>query len=99
MLLLCKPVSDSERKCMPITREDQGKGKKQENILEYRMEELGPLGSPPGGPTYCAPYAITLRALCDKLLTRCIGNWMNTVRLQLVRQYQRLPLDDSLKWS
>jgi hypothetical protein len=66
MLLLCKPVGDSETKCTPITREDQGKGKKQGNILEYRMEELGPMGSPPGGPTYCSPYGITLRVLCDK---------------------------------
>jgi hypothetical protein len=61
------------------------------------MEELGPMGSPPGGPTYCVPYAITLRALCYKLLTRFICNHTNTVRLQLVRQYQRLPLDDSPK--
>jgi hypothetical protein len=43
-----------------ITREDQGKGKKQGNILEHRMEELHPMGSPLGGPTYCAPYAVTL---------------------------------------
>jgi hypothetical protein len=27
------------------------------------------------------------------LLTRFIHNWMNAIRLQLVRQYQRLPLD------
>jgi hypothetical protein len=52
MLLLCKPVRDSERKCTVITRVDQGKGKKQGNILEYRMEELGPMGSPHSGPTY-----------------------------------------------
>jgi hypothetical protein len=32
------------------------------------MEELGPMGSPPVGPTYCVPYAITFRALCDKPL-------------------------------
>jgi hypothetical protein len=31
------------------------------------------------------------------LLTRFICNWVNVVRLQLVRQYQRLPLDDSPK--
>jgi hypothetical protein len=43
MLLLCKLVRDSERKCTPITRANQGKGKNQGNILEYRMEELGPL--------------------------------------------------------
>jgi hypothetical protein len=29
------------------------------------------------------------------LLNRFIRNQMDTVRLQLVRQYQRLPLDDS----
>jgi hypothetical protein len=46
MLLLCKPVRDSERECTPIAREDQDKGKKKGNILEYRMEELGPKGSP-----------------------------------------------------
>jgi hypothetical protein len=50
MLLLCKLVRDSERKCMPITRENQGKGKKQGNILEFRMEKLGPMGSPLVGP-------------------------------------------------
>jgi hypothetical protein len=71
MLLLCKTVRASERKCMPIPRENSDKGKKQGNILEYRTEELGPMGSPPGGPT-CAPYTIALRALCDKLLTRFI---------------------------
>jgi hypothetical protein len=56
VLLLCKPVRDSERKCMPITREDQGKGKKQGNILEYWMEEMGPMGSTPGKPTYLCYY-------------------------------------------
>jgi hypothetical protein len=50
MLLLCKPVRDSERKCIPITREDQGKGTKQGNILEYRMEELGPAVARLAGP-------------------------------------------------
>jgi hypothetical protein len=47
MLLLYKLVRDNEGKCTPITRENQGKRKKQGNILEYRMEELGPMGSPP----------------------------------------------------
>jgi hypothetical protein len=51
---------------MPVTGESQGKGKKQGNILEYRMEELGTIGSPPCRPIYCAPYIITLTALCDK---------------------------------
>jgi hypothetical protein len=50
---------------MPITGENQGKGKKQKHF-GILMEELGPMGSPAGGPTYCAPYAIPLRALCDK---------------------------------
>jgi hypothetical protein len=30
--------------------------KKKGNILEYRMEEMGPMGNPLGGPTYCASY-------------------------------------------
>jgi hypothetical protein len=34
---------------MPVTREDQGKGKKQGNILEYRMEELAPWVAPLAG--------------------------------------------------
>jgi hypothetical protein len=97
MLLLCKPVRDSERKCTLITREDQGKGKKQGNILEYRMEELGPMGSSPGRPTYCTPYAITPRALCDKPPYQVHSQPDECLKLQLVRQYQRLPLDDSPK--
>jgi hypothetical protein len=79
---------------VPITREDQGKGKQEGNILEYRMEELGPMSSPPGGPTNCAPYVITLRSLCEKPPHQVHLHWMTTIRLQLVRQYQRLPLDD-----
>jgi hypothetical protein len=95
MLLLCKPVRDSERKRTPITGENQGKGKKQGGILEYRMEELGPMGIPPGGPTFCAPYAITLRALCDKPPHQVHSQPDVIVKLQLGRQYKKLPLDDS----
>jgi hypothetical protein len=97
ILLLGKPVRDSERKCIPIIREDQGKAKKQGNILEYRMEELGPMGSPPGRPTYCALMLLPLGPRVINLLTRFIHNWMNAGRLQLVKQYHRLPLDDSPK--
>jgi hypothetical protein len=32
--------------------------------------------------------------LCDKP-HQIHSHWMNAIRLQLVRQYQRLPLDDS----
>jgi hypothetical protein len=46
----CANQSGIVRENTPITREDQSKGKKQGNILEYRMEELGPMGSPPAGP-------------------------------------------------
>jgi hypothetical protein len=95
MLLLCKPVRDNERKCMLITREDQGKGKKQGNILEYRMEEVGPKGSSPGAPLTVLFMLLLLGPCAINLLTRFICNQMNAVRLQLVRQYQRLPLDDA----
>jgi hypothetical protein len=65
--------------------------------LEYRMEDLGPVCSPSGGPTYCAPYAITFRALCDKPLHQVHLQPDDAIRLQLVRQCQRLPLGDSPK--
>jgi hypothetical protein len=66
MLLLCKPVRDSERKRTPITREDQGKGKKQGNILEYRMEELGPTAA-----LLVGPVTVLLMLL---LLGPCVTN-------------------------
>jgi hypothetical protein len=54
------------------------------------MEELGPMGSPPGGL-----LMLLLLRPCVINLTRFIHNQMNAIRLQLVSQYQRLPLDDS----
>jgi hypothetical protein len=58
------------------------------------------------GPPWVAPVAGPLTMLLMLLLlgpciinflTRFIRNWVNAIRLQLVRQYQRLPLDDSPK--
>jgi hypothetical protein len=87
-LLLCKPVRDSERKYTPITGKNQGKERKQGNILEYRMEELGPMGSPLVGPL---TVFLLLLLLGPCLKTTSPGSfttgWM-LVRLQLVRQYQ-----------
>jgi hypothetical protein len=56
--------------------------------------KLGPMGSPPGRPTHCVSLTTAPRPCMINLLTRFISNWINTVKLQLVRQYQRLPLDD-----
>jgi hypothetical protein len=64
MLLLCKPVRNSERKCSPVARKNQGK--KPGNILECRVEELGPLGTSPGGPTHYITLTTTPRASYDK---------------------------------
>jgi hypothetical protein len=64
MLLLYKPVGDSERKYLPVTKKNQGK--KPGNILEYEVEELGPMGSPLGRSTYCVSLTTAPRALCDK---------------------------------
>jgi hypothetical protein len=41
------------------------KARKRNKEIFWNIRWL-PMGSPPGRPTYCAPYAITLRALCDK---------------------------------
>jgi hypothetical protein len=67
--------------------------------LEYGMEELGPMGSPPASPLTSirwAPYAITLRALCDKPLHQVHSQLDELCQIAISeRQYQRLPLDDS----
>jgi hypothetical protein len=48
---------------------------------------------------WVGPLTVLLMLLlfrpCVINLTRFIRNWMNSIRLQLVRQYQRLPLDDT----
>jgi hypothetical protein len=88
MLLQCKPVGDSERKCLPVARKNQSK--KPGNILGCGVEELSPMGSPCVGPTHC----VTIPTASRINLTRFIHNRMDAVKLQLVRQYQRLPLDD-----
>jgi hypothetical protein len=93
MLLLCKPVRDRERKSMPIPGENQGKGKKQGNILEYRVEELGPWVALLAGPLTVLLLLLLLGPCVINFLTRFIHNWMDTIKLKLMRQYQRLPLD------
>jgi hypothetical protein len=49
------------------------------------------------GPLTVLLMLLLLGPCVINLLTRFICNWVNVVRLQLVRQYQRLPLDDSPK--
>jgi hypothetical protein len=78
MLLLWKLVKNSERKCSPIARENQGK--KLGNTFEYRVEELGPMGSP-GRPTHCVTLTTASMALCDKHFTRFSHNWMDALKL------------------
>jgi hypothetical protein len=52
------------------------------------------MGSPPGGPTHCVTRTTAPRALCDKSAHQGHSNWMDAVKLQLVRQYQRLSLSN-----
>jgi hypothetical protein len=92
MLLLCKPVRDSERKCSSVSRKNQVK--KPGNILEYGVEKLGPRSILLAGPLTVLLLLLLLRPCVINLHTRFITNRMDTVKLQLVRQYQRLPLDD-----
>jgi hypothetical protein len=94
MLLLCKPVRNSERKCIPITREAQGKGKKQETFWNTGWKSWAPWVAPMVGPFTVLLMLLLLGPCVINLLTRFICNRMNTVRWQLVRQYQRQPLDD-----
>jgi hypothetical protein len=65
MLLLYKLVRDNEGKCTPITRENQGKRKKQETFWNTGWRSWAPWVVPPGGPTNCTPYAVAFRVLCD----------------------------------
>jgi hypothetical protein len=54
----------------------------------------GPRGGPLAGPLTVLLLPLLLGACVINLLTRFSRNQMDTVKLQLVRQYQRLPLDD-----
>jgi hypothetical protein len=87
MLLLCKPVRDSER--------NKARERNKETFWNTGWKSWTPLVAPWQAHLLCSllflgPYVINL-------LTGFICNWMNAIRLQLVRQYQRLPLDDSPK--
>jgi hypothetical protein len=61
------------------------------------MEELGPMVDPWQAHLTVFLMLLFLRPCVINLLTRFICNRINTIKLQLVKQYQRLPLDDSPK--
>jgi hypothetical protein len=54
MLLLCKPVSDSEKKCMPTTREDQGKERNKEAFWNTGWKSWAPGEPPCQAPSLCS---------------------------------------------
>jgi hypothetical protein len=61
------------------------------------MEELGLMGRPTVGPLIVLLLLLLLGPCVINLLTRFICNQTDAVKFQLVRQYQRLPLDYSPK--
>jgi hypothetical protein len=74
-----------------------------EEILDSLLQDnTGPMGSPFGRPTHCVTLTtltvlllpLLLGPCMRNLLTRFIQNQINAVKLQLVRQCQRLPLDN-----
>jgi hypothetical protein len=61
----------------------------------YRIKNWAPRVVPLAAPLTVLLTLLLLGPCVINLLTRFIHNWMNAIRLQLVRQYQRPPLDDS----
>jgi hypothetical protein len=53
-----------------------------------------PWVAPLAGPLTVLLLLLLLGPRVINLLARFICNWMQAVKLQLVRKYQRLPLDD-----
>jgi hypothetical protein len=68
-----------------------------ETFWNTGWKSWAPWVTPLSGPLTVFLMLLFLGPCVINLFTRFICNWMNTVRLQLVRQYQRLPLDDSPK--
>jgi hypothetical protein len=67
-----------------------------EEILDkvfYRIK-LGPMGSPLAGPLTVLLLLLLLGPYEINLLPRFIHNWINTVKLLLVKLYQRLSLNN-----
>jgi hypothetical protein len=69
--------------------------KAREAFWNRGWKSWAPWEAPMVGPLTVLLMLSLLGPCVINLLTRFICNRMNAVRLQLVRQYQRLPLDDS----
>jgi hypothetical protein len=82
---------------MSITRENQGKGKNKKTFWNTGWKSWAPWVAPLASPLTVLLMLSLLGSCVVNLITRFTCNQMNTVRLQLVRQYQRLPLHDSPK--
>jgi hypothetical protein len=70
------------------------KARNQETFWSVGWRSWAPWVAPLAGPFTVLLLLLLLGPRVINLLTRFIRNWMDAVKLQLMRQYQRLPLDD-----
>jgi hypothetical protein len=70
------------------------KTRNQETFWSAGWRSWAPWVAPLAGPHTVLLLLLLLGPYMINLLARFIRNRMDTVKLQLVRQYQRLPLDD-----
>jgi hypothetical protein len=85
---------DSERKRQLLQR-IKARERNKETFWNTGWKTWAPWAAPLVGPLTVFLMLLLLGPCVINLLTRFIHNQMDTIRLQLVRQYQRLPIDDS----
>jgi hypothetical protein len=85
-----------ENACQLLER-IKAREKNKETFWNTGWKRWAPWVAPLVGPFTMLLMLLLLGPCVINLLTRFIHNQMNTIRLQLVRQYQRLPIDDSLE--
>jgi hypothetical protein len=83
-----------ENACQLLER-IKARERNKETFWNARWKSWAPWVIPLAGPLTVLIMLLLLGPCVINLFTRFISNRINTVRLQLVRQYQRLPLDDS----
>jgi hypothetical protein len=65
-----------------------------ETFWNTRWKSCAPWVAPMAGPLTVLLMLLLLGPCVINLLTRFTHDWMNSIKLKLVRQYQRLTLDD-----
>jgi hypothetical protein len=70
------------------------KARNQETFWNMGWRKWAPWVAPLADPLTVLLLLLLLGPCVINLLTRFIRNWMDAVKLQLARPYQRLPLDD-----